>query len=103
MVLDFVVSHVALLYELGLAVVALFLLILIGGILISRFDKMPLADAIYCAFSTAFKAGFGNLTPKSHGGKIIAIFIAICIAFLGIVLVGIFVAIAVKSLETAMQ
>ena len=99
MVLDFVASHVALLYELGLAVVALFLLILIGGILISRFDKMPLADAIYCAFSTAFKAGFGNLTPKSHGGKIIAI----CIAFLGIVLVGIFVAIAVKSLETAMQ
>jgi len=99
MVLDFVVSHVALLYELGLAVVALFLLIFIGGILISRFDKLPLEDAIYCAFSTAFKAGFGNLTPKSRGGKIIAI----CIAFLGIVLVGIFVAIAVKSLETAMN
>ena len=99
MVLDFVLSHVALLYELGLVVVALFLLILIGGILISRFDKMPLEDAIYCAFSTAFKAGFGNLTPKSRGGKIIAI----CLAFLGIVLVGVFVAIAVKSLEKAMQ
>ena len=99
MVLAFVVSHLTLLYELGLAVVALFLLIFIGGILISRFDKMPLEDAIYCAFSTAFKAGFGNLTPKSRGGKIIAI----CIAFLGIVLVGIFVAIAVKSLETAMN
>ncbi len=99
MVLAFVVSHLTLLYELGLVVVALFLLIFIGGILISRFDKMPLEDAIYCAFSTAFKAGFGNLTPKSRGGKIIAI----CIAFLGIVLVGIFVAIAVKSLETAMN
>ena len=99
MVLAFVVSHLTLLYELGLAVVALFLLIFIGGILISRFDKMPLEEALYCAFSTAFKAGFGNLTPKSRGGKIIAI----CIAFLGIVLVGIFVAIAVKSLETAMN
>ena len=99
MVLDFVISHVALLYELGLVVVALFLIILLGGILISRFDKMPLAEGIYCAFSTAFKAGFGNLSPKSHGGRIIAI----CLAFLGIVLVGIFVAIAVKSLETAMR
>ena len=99
MVLDFVLSHVALFYELVWVIVALFLIIFIGGVLISRFDKMPLAEAIYCAFSTAFKAGFGNLTPKSHGGRIIAI----CLAFLGIVLVGIFVAIAVKSLETAMQ
>jgi len=99
MVLDFVVAHVGLLYDLGLVIVALFLLILLGGILISRFDKMSLEEAIYCAFSTAFKAGFGNLTPKSRGGKIIAI----CIAFLGIILMGVFVAIAVKSLETAMQ
>ena len=99
MVLDFVLSHVALLYELGLVIVALFLIIFFGGILISRFDKMPLEDAIYCAFSIAFKAGFGNLTPTSRGGKIIAI----CLAFLGIVLVGVFVAIAVKSLETTMR
>ena len=98
MVLDFIVSHMSLLYELWLVVVFLFLLIFIAGILISRFDKMSLEDAIYCAFSTAFKAGFGNLSPKSRGGKIIAI----GIAFLGIVLVGVFVAIAVKSLDTAM-
>ena len=99
MVLDFVVSHMALLFELWLVVAFLFLLIFIAGILISRFDKMSLEDAIYCAFSTAFKAGFGNLSPKSRGGKIIAI----CIAFLGIVLVGVFVAIAVKALDTAMH
>ena len=98
MVLDFVISHMALLFELWVVIVFLFLLIFIAGILISRFDKMSLEDAIYCAFSTAFKAGFGNLSPKSRGGKIIAI----GIAFLGIVLVGVFVAIAVKSLDTAM-
>ena len=98
MVLDFVISHMALLYELWVVVVCLFLLIFIAGILISRFDKMSIEDAIYCAFSTAFKAGFGNLSPKSRGGKIIAI----GIAFLGIVLVGVFVAIAVKALDTAM-
>ena len=99
MVLDFVISHMALLLELWVVIVFLFLLIFIAGILISRFDKMSLEDAIYCAFSTAFKAGFGNLSPKSRGGKIIAI----GIAFLGIVLVGVFVAIAVKALETAMH
>jgi voltage-gated potassium channel len=99
MVRDFVISHVVLLFELWAVVVFLFLLIFIAGVLISRFDKISLEDAIYCAFSTAFKAGFGNLTPKSRGGKIIAI----CIAFLGIVLVGVFVAISVKSLETAMH
>ena len=63
MVLDFWVSHVPLLYELGL-VVALFLLIFIGGILISRFDKMSLEDVICCAFSTAFKAGFEETDAK---------------------------------------
>jgi len=99
MVLDFVTSHMSLLFELWLVVAFLFLLIFIAGILISRFDKMSLEDAIYCAFSTAFKAGFGNLSPKSRGGKIIAI----GIAFLGIVLVGVFVAIAVKALDTAMH
>ena len=99
MVLDFVISHMALLYELWVVVVCLFLLIFIAGILISRFDKMSIEDVIYCAFSTAFKAGFGNLSPKSRGGKIIAI----GIAFLGIVLVGVFVAIAVKALDTAMH
>ena len=99
MVLDFVTSHMSLLFELWLVVVFLFLLIFIAGILISRFDKMSLEDAIYCAFSTAFKAGFGDLSPKSRGGKIIAI----GIAFLGIVLVGVFVAIAVKALDTAMH
>jgi len=99
MVLDFVISHMSLLFELWLVVVFLFLLIFIAGILISRFDKMSLEDAIYCAFSTAFKAGFGDLSPKSRGGKIIAI----GIAFLGIVLVGVFVAIAVKALDTAMH
>ena len=99
MVLDFVISHMSLLFELWLVVVFLFLLIFIAGILISHFDKMSLEDAIYCAFSTAFKAGFGNLSPKSRGGKIIAI----GIAFLGIVLVGVFVAIAVKALDTAMN
>jgi len=99
MVLDFLLSHVTLFYELVWVVVGLFMLIFGGGLLISLFDKMPLEDAIYCAFSTAFKAGFGNLTPKSRGGKMIAI----CIAFLGIVLAGVFVAIAVKSLEIAMR
>ena len=99
MVLDFVLSHLKLLYELGFVIVFLFLLIFIAGILISRFDKMSLEDGIYCAFSTAFKAGFGNLTPTSRAGKIIAILIA----FLGIVLVGVFVAIAVKALDTAMR
>lgn len=99
MVIDFILSHLSLLYELGLIIVFLFFLIFIAGILISRFDKMSLEDSIYCAFSTAFKAGFGHLAPKSRGGKIIAI----CIAFLGIILMGIFVAIAVKSLETAIK
>ena len=39
MVRDFVIAHVALLYELGLVVVFLFLLIFIAGILISPLTK----------------------------------------------------------------
>ncbi len=95
---DFLSTHASLVYELS-GVFALFgVLIFVGGVLISRFDEISLEDAVYFAFITAFTVGFGDVSPRSRGARIVTVFIA----FSGLLLVGITVAIAVHTLEVAM-
>ena len=89
----------SLLYELGGVFVLFAAIICLAGVLISRFDALPLSDAIYFAFITAFTVGFGDVTPKSRGARIVTV----VLAFLGVILVGIAVAVAVHALEMAME
>jgi len=98
MLSDFIAAHLGLMYELGGALVALVVVIVICGILISRFDEVPLEDSIYFAFITAFTVGFGDVTPKSRGTRVVAVFLA----FLGLILVGVVVAVAVHALDQAL-
>jgi Na+/H+ antiporter NhaC len=91
----FIIAHLQLLYELGGVLVILLVIILLSGVLVARFDKMPVEDAIYFAFVTALTVGFGDVTPRSRGARFITVFLA----FLGVVLVGIVVAIAVHALD----
>jgi voltage-gated potassium channel len=95
----FVLTHIQLLYELSGALIALLALIVICGYLISRFDKVGLEEAIYFAFITAFTVGFGDVTPKSRGSRAICVFLA----FLGMILVGVVVAVSVSALDAALD
>lgn len=65
-----------------LLIVALFALI--GGSLISVFENITLLDGIWWAFVTTTTVGYGDISPTSAGGRIVACILMI----VGIGLVG---------------
>jgi voltage-gated potassium channel len=95
MVREFVSAHLALAHELAGVFLAFALMIIIFGVLIARFDRVPLGEAIYFAFITAFTVGFGDVTPKTAGARVVTILLA----FVGLILMGVAVAIAVHALD----
>ncbi len=54
MVIDFLIAHVSIMYELIAVFLLLGLVIFICGIMIARFDNLPLQESVYFAFITAF-------------------------------------------------
>lgn len=99
MLQEFLTAHIGLLYELAGVFVLFSVIICLAGLLLSRLDTIPLEDAIYFAFVTAFTVGFGDMAPKSRGARIVTIFLA----FFGIILVGIAVAVAVHAIDIALE
>lgn len=96
--IEFLAAHLNLVYELAAVFGILVAIIGISGVLISRFDRIPLGEAIYFAFITAFTVGFGDVAPRSHATRVVTVFLAL----LGLVLVGVIVAVAVHALDLAM-
>ena len=92
---EFLAAHLGLLYELSGVMVLFVAVIGVAGVLISRFDRIPLEDAIYFAFITAFTVGFGDVAPRSRGARVVTVFLAL----IGIILVGVVVAVAVHALD----
>ena len=99
MIQEFITAHISLCYELGGVFLFFTVLIFISGFLISRFDSIPFEHAIYFAFITAFTVGFGDMVPKSRGARIVTIILA----FFGLMLIGIAVAIAAQAIDIALE
>ncbi|MGN1155565.1 MAG: potassium channel family protein [Agathobacter sp.] len=59
-------------------------LILISGVLISFFEDIFLTDGIWWAFVTATTVGYGDISPSTSCGRIVACILMIC----GIGLIG---------------
>lgn len=98
MLYDFFTAHIGLLKELWSLFLAIAVIITAAGIAIARFDRIPLEDAMYLAFITAFTVGFGDVTPRSRGARVACV----VLSFVGLVAVGILVAVAAHALETAL-
>ena len=75
-------------------IASLLLLILLGGFGISNLEGIKLGDAMYFAFISALSVGYGDIHPETGGGKLVSV----GIAFIGMLFVGITVAIATRSL-----
>ena len=99
MSIEFLAAHLGLLYELSGVFVILAAVIGVSGAMISRFDRIPLEDAIYFAFITAFTVGFGDVAPRSRGARVVTVLVAL----FGLLLVGVAVAVAVHALDIVLK
>ena len=98
MVQEFVTAHARLLGELAGVLVIIAVAIVVARAVIARFDRVPLEQALYLAFITAFTVGFGDVAPSSRGARVVTVILA----FLGLILVGVLVAIAAHALDTVL-
>ena len=95
MAIEFLAHHARLASELGFLVVGLLLLVAACGVAISRLESVSLEDGLYFAGTTAFTIGFGDITPATRSGRIVAILLAM----VGLVFIGVFVAVAAEALD----
>lgn len=67
------------------------------GIVIGRLEDWSLLDAIYFTFVSGLTIGYGDLVPKRPLSRVLAIGIGL----IGVLLVGLIVALGVRALERA--
>jgi voltage-gated potassium channel len=99
MIQEFLTAHIGIAYELAAVFLTFGLVIFVSGCLIALFDKVKLEESVYFAFITAFTVGLGDITPESRGARIVTILLA----FLGLVIMGVLIAIAVHALDIALK
>ncbi len=99
MLYDFLHAHWLLISEFLILLLVLLALVTVSGMAMARFDGLSAEDGIYFAFITALTIGFGDFVPKSRASRVIAILLAL----LGLVIVGILVAVAVHAVDYALE
>jgi voltage-gated potassium channel len=69
------------------------------GVMVGRREGWSRLDTIYWSFITVTTVGYGDLRPADRKSKMVAILIA----FLGLILTGIIIAVAVQSTTLALS
>jgi voltage-gated potassium channel len=77
--------------------IGLLLLLVLGGVAISQVERLELDKAIYFAFITGLSIGYGDISPETAWGRLISVLIGL----VGMLFVGITVAIATRALADA--
>jgi len=73
--------------------------LVIGAVAIAYFENISFADAMYFTFITGLTIGYGDISPVTLAGRIVAILTGV----LGIIITGLVVAIAVYALGKTME
>lgn len=76
-------------------ILALLLLIVLGGLVMAPLEKLSIWNSLYLAFNTALTIGYGDPAPSTSIGKIICIFLGV----IGLVFMGLVVAASIKAME----
>jgi voltage-gated potassium channel len=87
------------LFYVGPILITLVLVIVILGHFIGKLEGWSKPDALYHAFITATTVGYGDFYPRKKRSK----FLAVMIAFVGIVFTGIVVAVALHATTHAFK
>jgi len=77
----------------------LFTWLVIDAVAIAYFEKMAFADSLYFTFVTGLTIGYGDISPVTTGGRVVAILTGL----LGILITGMVVAVATYALRKTME
>ena len=97
--LEFLINFFLTVWHFRIILASLFVLILLGGVLFARIEKISWEYGIYFALETALTIGFGDIVGKTRLGRIITVIVG----FLGLVLFGILVAKATYALHLTLE
>ena len=73
--------------------VAQTLLVILLGVVFAKCENLPIGQGVYFSMITSTTVGFGDIAPKTGLGQ----FIAVLIAYVGVILFGLVVAVATKA------
>ena len=77
----------------------LFTIIVLGGFAVQQLEDLPPGEGFYFAMVTGLTIGYGDITPETWLGRLIALGLGL----VGIILTGMMVATAVFSLREAWE
>jgi len=78
---------------------SLLVLVILDGIVIALVEGISIGNSMYFSFITAFTIGYGDITPITIIGRVLAILIGL----LGIIFTGLVVAISSRALLTTIE
>ncbi|MBA6263781.1 MAG: voltage-gated potassium channel Kch [Colwellia sp.] len=87
------------LYLVGPLLMFLTLWIIILGQIVTRIEKWNKFNGLYWSLITATTVGYGDINPTKKLSKVISIIIA----FIGLVLTGIIIAVALKAASLSLE
>ena len=73
--------------------VAQTLLVILLGVVFAKCENLPIGQGVYFSMITSTTVGFGDIAPKTGLGQ----FIAVLIAYVGVILFGLVVAVATRA------
>lgn len=79
--------------------VGLLLLIILGGVVIARIEKIDMGEAIYFAFITGLSIGYGDIHPTTGWGQVVSV----AIGLIGLIFTGVTVAVATRALADSLK
>ena len=80
-------------------VIALFVQIVIGGVLISYLEGLHIGESIYFAFVTGLTIGYGDINPVTTSGRVVSVGIGI----IGMLFTGMTIAVATRALADTVR
>ena len=95
----FVRQFVRMLHFVRGVLLTMLLMLLVLSLITFKVDNISLTDAVYFVFITALTIGYGDITPESGITQITSI----VAGFIGVVFVGLIVAISTRALKLAVE